>query len=1003
MSVDEAKRVTASFGQAGFVPPPRTIDDITAILARERRENPEAVALARQRADAAVPATSDRPTLTDFYRQRSQAAGMIGRLGQQVEDLEAAVNYAAGDKRPSVGVQILYELASAEEFAGRFGPAEGHYEEAILKADPGDLVFRVILHYRLVALHRARRDREKAERALRAMNQIVPAASRALGPSERAQIAQAEGHVMFLSGRVRDAERSYRQAAAILEAEPTAARLDQLTVVLRVLTDTLIQQQRLVEAEVEIRRALLISLRQHGRYSQRTGERGVGLGLVLLEQGRYTEAEMLGRAVAEIFDRIGALRGGGRWVLARALAAQERWPEALAAYDHLDQRNAFGMDEGARRRYYSDPDRAIALLAARKFTDAAKMLEAAVVDKRDVFGDAHPVSAEYTALLGLAHAGAGQPDSALRTLRAAKPILVSREATATDEGGGGAGADRRLSFILSGYVTLLHDVWRGNPTADVAAEAFQIAEMIRGRSVDRALNATAARSAAATPALADLVRREQDASMQASAIYGHLANLLSVPAQQREESRIAQLRTQVGDLQRARQTIAAEINSKFPTYAELVSPSPATVDQMRTVLRSDETILSFLVTAERTFVWAIPKEGSVSFTAAPVGASKLAEMVIRLRKSLDPGARTVGDIPEFDIETAHELYQMLLEPVRPAWDHARTLLVVPHGPLGDLPLSLLPTKRASLPPDEAILFSRYRTMPWLARTHAVVVLPSAGALGTLRGMPAATGDRRPFAGFGDPYFNRGHAREAAASSQRVPGSVAVAGIPVQIRDARVPAQHSTRLSMLPRLPDTADEIRTIAAALNAVPERDIFLGERANEKTLMTLDLTRYRVIAFATHGLVPGDLDGLTQPALALTAPEVAGVDGDGLLTMDKILGLRLNADWVVLSACNTASGGGTRAEAFSGLGRAFFYAGARALLVSNWPVETTSARALTTEVFRRQAADPRLTRARALQEAMNALIDSGVYRDPTSQRIVFSYAHPIFWAPFTLVGDGG
>ena len=70
-------------------------------------------------------------------------------------------------------------------------------------------------------------------------------------------------------------------------------------------------------------------------------------------------------------------------------------------------------------------------------------------------------------------------------------------------------------------------------------------------------------------------------------------------------------------------------------------------------------------------------------------------------------------------------------------------------------------------------------------------------------------------------------------------------------------------------------------------------------------DLSRYRIVAFATHGLVPGDLDGLQQPALALSAPDVAGVAGDGLLTMDKILGLKLDADWVVLSACNTGAGG--------------------------------------------------------------------------------------------------
>src|SRR5262249_31196636 len=129
---------------------------------------------------------------------------------------------------------------------------------------------------------------------------------------------------------------------------------------------------------------------------------------------------------------------------------------------------------------------------------------------------------------------------------------------------------------------------------------------------------------------------------------------------------------------------------------------------------------------------------------------------------------------------------------------------------------------------------------------------------------------------------------------------------------------------------------------------------------------------------------------------------EGDGLLTMDKILGLKLDADWVVLSACNTATGEGAGAEAISGLGRAFFYAGARAVMVTNWPVETTSARRLTTDIFRRQASDPTLARSDALRHAELALIDGPGAQD-ASGRIIFSYAHPIFWAPFSLVGDGG
>ena len=133
----------------------------------------------------------------------------------------------------------------------------------------------------------------------------------------------------------------------------------------------------------------------------------------------------------------------------------------------------------------------------------------------------------------------------------------------------------------------------------------------------------------------------------------------------------------------------------------------------------------------------------------------------------------------------------------------------------------------------------------------------------------------------------------------------------------------------------------------------------------------------------------------------ETPGGGGDGLLTMGEVLALRLDADWVVLSACNTAASEGRGATAFSGLGRAFFHAGARALLLSNWSVETTSAKSLMSDVFERLASHPMLSRAEAMRQAMLAMLDEGEYRDDAAQA-VSSLAHPIFWAPFRLVGDG-
>jgi CHAT domain-containing protein len=229
------------------------------------------------------------------------------------------------------------------------------------------------------------------------------------------------------------------------------------------------------------------------------------------------------------------------------------------------------------------------------------------------------------------------------------------------------------------------------------------------------------------------------------------------------------------------------------------------------------------------------------------------------------------------------------------------------------------------------------------------------------------------------------------------------GVPLKRRASpQLDGVDSAELGLLPRLPDTAEELRSIALALEADPSKVVQLGVKANERAVKETDLSRYKVIVFATHGLVPGELNGLTQPALALSAPDVSGSGGDGLLTMEEILALRLDADWVVLSACNTGSGAGAGAEAASGLGRAFFYAGTRALLVTNWSVHSQSARDLTTDLFRRQNADQKLSRGEALRQAMMALMDGPGFTSPDG-KTVFAYAHPLFWAPYSIIGDGG
>jgi len=247
-------------------------------------------------------------------------------------------------------------------------------------------------------------------------------------------------------------------------------------------------------------------------------------------------------------------------------------------------------------------------------------------------------------------------------------------------------------------------------------------------------------------------------------------------------------------------------------------------------------------------------------------------------------------------------------------------------------------------------------------------------------------------GFGDPVFRPQQAPGGQRGTKVAAGNVA-AKTPAYTDYWQGAGVDRARLAdALPPLPDTADELKAIAAKLDA-PASDILLGRAATETAVKRARLADYHIVYFATHGLVAGDIKGVAEPSLALTIPAQPTTDDDGLLTASEVALLKLNADWVVLSACNTIAGDKPGAEALSGLARAFFYAGAQALLVSHWAVDSDAATRLTTSTFDFMKADPKLGRAEALRRAMLAYMN-----DTSNPR----NAYPAFWAPFVVVGEG-
>ncbi|MGH1349192.1 MAG: CHAT domain-containing protein [Methyloligellaceae bacterium] len=198
------------------------------------------------------------------------------------------------------------------------------------------------------------------------------------------------------------------------------------------------------------------------------------------------------------------------------------------------------------------------------------------------------------------------------------------------------------------------------------------------------------------------------------------------------------------------------------------------------------------------------------------------------------------------------------------------------------------------------------------------------------------------------------------------------------------------------MPETEDELYTVARYLGA-PKEMVRVARQATEADVKKQKLDQYQVVYFATHGLVAGDLEKIgsrfAEPALALTIPSRASKLDDGLLTASEIAKLKLNADWVILSACNTAIDGRPESEALSGLSKAFLYAGSRALLVSHWPVYSDAAVTLTTRLFRELKDNSKVDKAEALRLSMLALMND------ESDEI---NPYPGSWAPFIVVGDG-
>jgi len=1019
-----------------FLSPPRTIADITAIL-DQQKSDAERVNRVRAAADAEPPYGVDDNELVVFYFHRSDARSHIGRLSEAIADLEKGI--ALGQDH-NIGVtQLQVQLGFFHSVLGDNKSALQTFLTIVRQNEKPEAQYKLFVTYRWMSqVYIYLGDLPQAEAYVRKLEALferyLNSTKDDFRDSNFAQFQMARGRLFEARGQFREAEEAYRLALDSIQLFRSGQwqafiRNKKIETVIRnnieTMNDNLIasggrvkaRQGRFAEGEADARRALLSRLSLVGKYDLSTTRTIPYLSTILIEQGRYEEAEKLTRTTIEIYLALGASKNSLAYAsnlseLGTILGLEKHWSAAAKVYADLEG-EIVGWEPTRRADLLLTPARVYCLYKMGNLQMGIAEASAMVTRLKVRNGEDHFDYAVARGMLAVGYALAGRDADAIDEFKTAIPVMMATSKENADEDDPTLVAARRVQLqrIVEGYIDVLA---RTKETAGgVAMETFALADAIRGHAVQQSLADASARAVAKDPALAQLVRTEQDDAKQISAELGALNNLLSLPSGQRDEQSVQAINVVIEKLRADRRVARQEINREFPAYGNLVNPKPPSVDEIKATLRPGEALLSFYFGQDASFVWAVPKDGAVAFASVPLKAIDLAAKVHKLRQALEPDFTLVSEIPAFDLTLAYELYGLLLKPVEAAWGPSKSLIVVTNGALGELPLGLLPTAPAQVDVHIKPLYAGYRDVKWLARSHAITVLPSASALVTLRHLPPGSATREKLIGFGDPYFNEQQAAEAetlppaetvevAAADQ--PGADAVTrGLPLKRRASPHTEDVDTaELAMLPRLPDTRLELTTIAKVLNVDPAKALYLGKAANEQNVETMDLSRFQVVAFATHGLVPGDIDGLTQPALALTAPQVAGVKGNGLLTMEKILALKLDADWVVLSACNTAAGAGAGAEAVSGLGSAFFYAGTRALLVTNWPVESASARELTSDLFRRVAADQSLTRAEALRQAMMAVLDGPGSVD-SSGNTDFTYAHPLFWAPYSLIGDGG
>lgn len=888
--------------------------------------------------------------LLELYRAESRFADAEA-AGERALAIDEKV---LGPDNPDLDT-VLFNLAGLYDDEGRYGDAERLFKRALAIDEKGRGVNDADVAGDLNDLAALYLDQGRYGDAEPLFERALAIRERARGPAS-AEVAQSLNNLAELyraEDRLGDAEPLYRRAIAIDE-KALGPRDPDLASDLHNLADLYRAQGRWSDAEPLFKRALAIDEKALDPNAPGLATDYGSLGSLYHDERRFNEAEPLDKHALTIDEKtLGADHPSVATDLVNLAALfdrEGRYADAEPLY-----RRALAIEE--KTLGPDHPDLAIGLSDfAAFFADQSR------------YADALPLVERAAAIRAGRASGGREPGRGQRSeLRHARYVFVQELAIAA------------------------HLVATGSADAPrLREEGFAALQWSKASDTAAALAHMAARFAAGSTALAALVRAQQEARDRLDAIEKQLLAAVSKPPSQHDAETEDRLRGAAGTLRQQLRTRDAELAATFPAYVELTDPKPLGIAEAQRLLAPDEALLAFVVGAKESFVGVVGRE-RFDLEIVPVAGKALSDAVRKLRHSLDPAG--LAEAPPFEAGTAYQLYQQLLAPVDASLKDVKHLYVVTDGALESLPLGVLLT---GLPAADTLSETEaLRAAPWLARRYAVSVLPSVSSLKALRRFAQASRAPLPFFGVGDPLL-RDHPpaddkdegeKRRGGKRRGAPALVPAVGVRAAFRGGNVDL---AALRDLPSLPETAGELAAEAALFKAGPDA-LLLRAAATVTAVKRADLASRRIVAFATHGLLAGDV-GIAEPGLVMTPPAKPTAEDDGLLKASEVAQLTLNADLVILSACNTAASDGTPgAEGFSGLSKAFLYAGARSLLVSHWSVVSGA----TAELMTRLAThlDEGVGRAEALRRAELDLMSDQAQPD---------FAHPLYWAPFVLVGEG-